>query len=330
MNPSRVWKFALILFVLAGVSGLHPGRIGAQAPPTQAFPDTVTVSSRPKTNLFNHVMKRAEILAAFAQVQESRDLFVKNNAGITLRVSTNTTKLPWKLHAEADELWFVYRGSAKVSLAPFSLMVGVTPPGNTYDVGEGDIVNVPRGMAYQIMPAAGRFEYVAVRRFALQVSNTGSGRAGGAPQAQLPPVTTKAQLDQFFSTATESANLGSGINRIIYAPGGASYGPQPGGPFENHETDEHVYFVAYGTGKVTVDGFITGAHWDTRGVMGAGVVGGSEFMVGPGDMVFVFRNTVHYMERVPASGKVGYLLVGLTYAEPYWPKSIIPNGTGAY
>ena len=53
-------------------------------------------------------------------------------------------------------------------------------------------------------------------------------------------------------------------------------------------------------------------------------------LVGPGDMVFVFRNTVHYMERAPASGKVGYLLVGLTYAEPYWPKSIIPNGTGAY
>jgi len=185
-------------------------------------------------------------------------------------------------------------------------------------------------MAYQIMPAAGRFEYVAMRRFAVQVPT--GGRTGGpaAAQQSLPPVTTKAQIDQFFSTATESANLGSGINRIIYAPGGTSYGSQPGGPYENHETDEHVYFVTYGTAKVTVDGFITGAHWDNRGVMGTGVVGGSEFMVGPGDMVFVFRNTVHYMERSPASGKVGYLLVGLTYAEPFWPKSIIPNGAGAY
>ena len=86
--------------------------------------------------------------------------------------------------------------------------------------------------------------------------------------------------------------------------------------------------VAYGTAKVTIDGFITGAHWDNRGVMGTGVVGGSEDTVGPGDLVFVFRNTAHFFD--PISSKFGYLLVDLPQSEPFWPKSIIPNGTGAY
>ena len=323
MNRSRrVWKFVPILFVIVGVFGVLPGRIGAQAPSATKLPDSVTVSPGPNTNLYKHVMKKADILSALAQVKDSWDLVVKSNVAITLRASTNTTKLPWKNHVEADELWFVYRGAAKVSLAPFSLMVGVTPPGDTYDVGEGDIVNVPRGLAYQIVSTAGRFEYVAVRRFAVQVPNTGSARGTGTPPAPLPPVTTKAQLDEFFATANASSSLNGGINRIVY-------NGKPG-PAENHELDEHVYFVKHGTAKATMDGYVLNPYWDRRGLMGTGVVGGSEYTVGPGDMVFVFRNTVHYIEPAPASSKVGYLLVDLPESEAYWPKSIVPNGTGAY
>ena len=121
------------------------GRMDAQAPPAAGLPNSVPVSPGLNTNLYKHVMKKADILAALAQVQNSWDLVVRSNAAITLRVSTNTTTLPWKNHVEADELWFVYRGAAKVSLAPFSLMVGVTPPGDTYDVGEGDDRQRPAG-----------------------------------------------------------------------------------------------------------------------------------------------------------------------------------------
>jgi hypothetical protein len=64
--------------------------------------------------------------------------------------------------------------------------------------------------------------------------------------------------------------------------------------------------------------------------MGTGLVGGTEFTMSPGDIAFVFRNTTHYIVPNPPTSKVGYLLVGLTYAEPFWPKSIIPNGTGAF
>ena len=318
----RVWKLAAALCVCV-VFGALPGLpVGAQESPASKLPATVPVSPGPRTNLYKHVMKKAEILAALAQVQNSFDLVVKSNAAITLRAASNTAKQPWKNHVEADELWFVYRGSAKVSLAPFSLMVGVTPPGETFDVSEGAVVNVPRHLAYQIMPTGGRFEYVAVRRFAIQTPNpAGTGRGGGPP-VQLPTVTTKAQLDEFFNTATASASMGGNINRIVY-------NGKPG-PAENHELDEHVYFVMHGTAKATMDGYVTNPYWDVRGLMGSGVVGGTEYTIGPGDMVFVFRNTVHYIEPQPASSKVGYLLVDLPESEAYWPKSIVPNGTGAY
>ena len=331
MTGSRAGTLLAGLVVLVCVCVLFPHRIRAQAQSAHVFPDTVTVSAGPKTNLFDHIVKKADILAELAQVQDSRNLFVKNNAAVTLRVATNTTKQPFTLHTEADELWFVYRGTAKVTLAPFSLMVGVTPPGTTYDVGEGDIVNVTRGMAYQITPTAGRFEYVAVRKFAVQVP--GNGRTGGAgmPQPALSPVTTKAQLDQWYSTGTAgTAGIQPGINRIIFDRAKGNDWHQGGapGPWENHETDEHVDFVVYGSAKCTMDGFITGAHWDNRGVMGTGVVGGSESTVSAGDIVFVFRNTAHFFD--PISSKFGYLLVNMPQSEAYWPKSIVPNGTGAY
>ena len=324
------WSKLVSGFVVAlGVSGLPASRIGAQAP--AKFPDTVTVSPGPKTNLFDHVMKKADVLAALAQVQDSQDLFVKNNAALTLRASSNTTKLPWKLHVEADELWFVYRGSAKVGLAPFSLQVGVTPPGTTYDLGEGDILSVPRGMAYQIMPVSGRFEYVALRRFALQRPGPGATGNSATPQTPLSPVTTKAQIDQWYNAGTAgTVGMPPGINRIIFDRAKGADWQQGGapGPWENHERDEHISFVVYGTARVTMDGFITGAHWDNRGVMGTGVVGGTVSTVGPGDIVFVFRNTVHFFD--PISTKFGYLLVNMPQSEPFWPASIVPNGAGAY
>ena len=331
MNPSRVCQCVVALLVVSDGFGVLSNRMGAQAPAAPSFPETATVSSGPKTNLFPHVMKKAEVLAALAQVKDSQDLFVKSNAAVTLRVSSNTTKLPWKQHTEADELWFVYRGAAKVSLAPFSLQVGVTPPGNTYDVGEGDIVNVPRNLSYQIMPTAGRFEYVALRKFALQQPNPVP--AGGAATISKPlsPVTTKAQIDEWYAGGIAgTVGIQPGINRIIFDRAKGTDWRQGGapGPWENHERDEHLSIVAHGTAKATLDGFITGAHWDNRGVMGTGVVGGSDYTVGPGDLVFVFRNTAHFFD--PISSKFGYLLVNLPQSEPYWPKSIVPNGTGAY
>jgi mannose-6-phosphate isomerase-like protein (cupin superfamily) len=137
IRSERVRMLLAGFFVLVGALGLRSSRPSAQARPAAEFPKSITVSSGPKTNLFPHLMTKADVLSALAQVKDSQDLVVKTNFAITLRAAGNTTRLPWKLHTEADELWFVYRGSAKVTLAPFSLQLGVTPPGNTYDAAEG-------------------------------------------------------------------------------------------------------------------------------------------------------------------------------------------------
>jgi mannose-6-phosphate isomerase-like protein (cupin superfamily) len=323
-----VWKIVSGLFVLAAICGLPSGRIGAQAPAAGVLPSTIPVSPGPKTNLFNHVMKKAEVLAALAQVKDSQNFFVKSNAALVMRAASNTAREPWKNHPEADELWFIYRGTAKVSLAPFSLQVGVTPPGKTYDLKEGDVLSVPRGMAYQIMPSGGRFEYVALQKFAI-IPPT-AGRAGG-PALSTSAVTTKEEIQKAYDAGIAGASgMQPGVSRIIFdrdkgpnwREGGAP------GPWENHERNEHIDFCVYGTSKVIIDGFVTGADWDNRGLMGKGVVNGTEDTVGPGDIVFVFRNTPHFFD--PISRRFGYLIVDMPQSEPYWPKAVIPNGGGAY
>src|SRR5262245_56942761 len=117
-RPRRVWALLPVVFLLLllCLCGVLPDEMNAQAPPPAGLPNSVPVSPGPNTNLYKHVMKKADILAALGQVKDSWDLVVKSNVAITLRASANTTKLPWKNHVEADELWFVYRGGAKLSL----------------------------------------------------------------------------------------------------------------------------------------------------------------------------------------------------------------------
>ena len=45
-----------------------------------------------------------------------------------------------------------------------------------------------------------------------------------------------------------------------------------------------------------MDGFITNGHWDTPWRDGAsGTAGSTEYTMNPGDLLFVFRNTLHYI-----------------------------------
>src|SRR5262249_51213767 len=106
-----------------------------------------------RKNLFSHVMKSADVDAALAKITDSWDVYTKTNHAVTLRVATKKTGMT--NHAEADEYWFVRKGAAKVVL-------GAEAPHN---VAAGDVVYVPRNMAFDIDPST-RFEYVAVRVFA--------------------------------------------------------------------------------------------------------------------------------------------------------------------
>jgi mannose-6-phosphate isomerase-like protein (cupin superfamily) len=89
-------------------------------------------------NLFSHVMKSADVDAHFAKLQDSWDVYTKTNHAVTFRVTTRN--LPATNHQEADEYWFVRKGTAKVTL-----QAGATPA--TASVSGGDVV-VPRHVVF--------------------------------------------------------------------------------------------------------------------------------------------------------------------------------------
>jgi hypothetical protein len=63
-----------------------------------------------------------------------------------------------------------------------------------------------------------------------------------------------------------------------------------------------------GTARAQIDGTLIGGKEDPAGeIRGTDVTGARAFQIGPGDMVFIPRNTAHFMD--PGSGKLGYLLV---------------------
>src|SRR5260370_25428874 len=99
------------------------------------------------------VVKSSEVEKTFARTEQSLEVLAKTNYAVEFRVSAGSAGAR-RADPDADEFWFVRRGSAKLLLA-----------GRRQDVTAGDVVNVPRTTSYEITPAPGRFEYVAVRIF---------------------------------------------------------------------------------------------------------------------------------------------------------------------
>ena len=304
MNRSRtVWIVAVASCIL--VLGLASSRVNAQAKLTK--------------NLFSHVMKSAEVDAHFAKINESWDVYTKTNHAVTFRV--NTKKLPPTNHQEADEYWFVRKGSAKVAL-----QTGTAATSAPQGVGAGDVVYVPRNVPYEIDPGNSRFEYVAVRIFTPRAARGGgAGRAGGAP---LPEPTTyfatKAQIDKTFADEPRSTQLrfpgGANVAMIIY--NGAI------GPYESHEDVDQIYFVQHGTAKAAYDGRLINPTVTAPGqIRGTGYLDASEYTIAPGDIVWIPRNQLHFVD--PGTGKIGYFLIGMPSSQSGFPEPpSAPNATG--
>ena len=302
MTPSRsIGIVVAALFSSILITAPLTSRLNAQAPKGL------------QKNLFSHVMKSAEVDAALSKIQDSWDVFVKTNHAVTFRVTTK--KRPWTNHPEADEYWFVRRGSAKVGLAPMG-----TTSNEAHDVGAGDVVYVPRNIAYEIDPAAGRFEYVALRVFPPRPARgAGAGRGGAAGGAAALPeptsyIATKAQIDRTFATEPRTVQLrfpgGGSLNQIIY--NGSI------GPYESHETADQVYLVRHGTAKAAFDGRLIDPKVTAPGqIRGAGYVDASEYTIGPGDFVWIPRNQMHFVD--PGVGRVGYLLAGIPTSQSALP-----------
>ena len=81
-----------------------------------------------------------------------------------------------------------------------------------------------------------------------------------------------------------------------------------------------------------MDGFITNGHWDTRGVMGLGPPGFHRVHDESGRPSVRLPQYVALHRPDPETGKAGYFLVSLDGIpmERSLPKSIMPNGAGAY
>jgi mannose-6-phosphate isomerase-like protein (cupin superfamily) len=274
--------------------GLAPSRVNAQAKLIK--------------NLFSHVMKSAEVDAQLAKIQDSWDVYTKTNHAVTFRVATKNQ--PATNHQEADEYWFVRKGTAKVTL-----QAGTTPA--SASVSGGDVVYVPRNVAYAIEPSA-RFEYVALRVFTPRASGrgAGAGRAGGAPLPEPTSyVATKAQIDKTFADEPRSTQLrfpgGATVNMIIY--NGAI------GPYESHEDVDQIYFVRHGTAKAAYDGRLINPTVTGPGqIRGTGYIDASEYTIAPGDIVWIPRNQLHFVD--PGTGKIGYLLVGMPTSQAGFPE----------
>jgi mannose-6-phosphate isomerase-like protein (cupin superfamily) len=237
------------------------------------------------------VVKSADIDKMFARTNQTLEVLAKTNYAVDFRVASAGAGAR-QAHPDADEFWFVRHGSAKVSVGD-----------RLHEVQAGDVVNVPRTTAYQITPAAGRFEYAAVRIFPTE-RHLRIG-IGAAPQPHpMPEVSSRAQIDATLASADKNTVLHSAgvllINHVIYK---AAHGP-----WEVHQTCDDLYFVRMGTARAKLDGTLIGGKEDPPGeIRGTGVHGARDFTIGPGDMVVVPRNTAHFMD--PGSTRLGYLLV---------------------
>lgn len=249
-------------------------------------------------NQIQEHMKSADIDATFAKIQDSLSVIMKPNFALLFRVSTGKSGA-WTTHEDADELWIVRHGSAKLSL-------GESPAdAKHFDIHGGDVVNVPRTKGYQIDAGADRLEYVALRIFPTErhlrgADQPGRGGGGGRP---MPDVVTGAEIDRTIASADKNQPLHTkgafSMNIVIYkgAPG----------PYEAHAGYDQIYFVRLGSAKARVDGVIVDPREAQPGeTRGTGMIGAREYTMEPGDILFVPRNTAHFMD--PGLGKYSYLL----------------------
>ncbi len=247
------------------------------------------------------VLKSADIDAMLAKTQTSTDILVKDNYIVSLRVQMEPGS--WVTHPEADEVWVVRRGTAKLCLGEVTLGTGIHRAEHDYDVGAGDVVNVPRTSAYQLAPAGGRFEYVAVQIFpTARHAVLTSGRTFNP--SPMPSVVLNATIQETFAKNDKNQPLHSlgaaSMNHVIYnrAPG----------PYEIHLSCDDLYFVRTGSGTAKLDGHLINAKEEQPfEIRGTGAFGSREHRIAVGDILSIPRNTMHYMD--PGDVKLGYLLL---------------------
>lgn len=239
------------------------------------------------------VMKRAEVEAVFQSMREPVRVIHRQPAySIEFRV-VEGKPAPRRANSDADELWFIRGGGARLSLAEAR-----------HDASRGDVVFVPRGVPAIVDPGAARFEYVAVC-----VIPAAPGPASAAwrkfyTPRRMPDLVNRATIEETIATRDSNQPLHAAanftVNYVIYQ------GRR--GPWEAHRGCVDIYLVYAGSARARLGGDIANAKEETPGeIRGDGVSGARESTIGPGDIVLIPRNGAHHMD--PGAAKLGYLLV---------------------
>ena len=69
----------------------------------------------------HELLKSADIEATLAKTQGSLDVIMKPNFALVFRAVVGKGG-GWQAHPDADEVWLIRKGSAKVSLGEFGLL----------------------------------------------------------------------------------------------------------------------------------------------------------------------------------------------------------------
>ena len=227
---------------------------------------------------------------------------------------------PPGMNRDADEIWFVRSGLARLvlgegpsnrELAPSDDLAGPTARNaRHYEIGAGDIVSVPRNTVIRLTAGDGRLAYVAVRVF----PKTAHADRNLAEPAPMPDVVKSAIRDAVFAENDSNQPLHSvanlNVNYVIYKG-------SPG-PWESHRGCVDIYFVHTGSGVAHLGGEITDPVEEAPGeIRGTGVRGARTHRIERGDMVLIPYRTAHHM--VPTAEKLGYNLVKVWAQGPRVP-----------
>ena len=279
----------------------------------------VAVATAPAAGEIRDILSSAEIDAMFARTDGELVVHETPVYSVVFKVIEGDVSLP-RMNRHADEIWFVRSGRARLVLGESPRNRESGPSGNLegpaasgarrYEIGAGDIVNLPRNTAFRVTAGDGRLAYATVRVF----PETAHSDRNLPEPAPMPDVVRSAIRNAVFAENDSNQPLHSvrnlNVNYVIYKG-------SPG-PWESHRGCVDIYFVHTGSGIAHLGGQITDPVEEAPGeIRGTGVSGARTYRIEGGDMVLIPYRTAHHM--VPTAEKLGYNLVKVWAHAPKVP-----------
>src|ERR1051325_7399266 len=110
-------------------------------------------------------MKSADIDAALGRAKQGEQVFHEQPNYSIIGGVREGQALPAETRSDAGTIFHVRKGSGKFIVS-----------GRSHDIAAGDVLHAPRNAPYQIDPAGGRIEYLAIR---VKATSDATSRRGG-------------------------------------------------------------------------------------------------------------------------------------------------------